>query len=309
VLPAPPAHTRRLAYLGSPDLAVGPLEALVAAGYEVTVVVSRADKRRGRGGELTPSPVKAAAQRLGLAVSSDPDDVTRSGAELGVVVAFGRLIKPHLLAQVPFVNLHFSLLPRWRGAAPVERAILAGDAVTGVCLMALEEGLDTGPVYRRDEVEVAEGETLEALRGRLVELGTAQLLDALAHGFGVAVAQEGEPTMAAKVDPAELHLDLTRPAEELARVVRLGRAWTTFRGRRLIVWQARSVAGAVSGVGSGTGTSPESDADPGTLDGVRVATGAGWLELIEVQPDGRSRQAAEAWRNGSRPAAGERLGG
>ena len=295
VLPAPPSHPRRLAYLGSPELAVGPLEALVGAGYEITVVVTRADKRRGRGVELTPSPVKAAALRLGLPVSTDPDEVARSGAELGVVVAFGRLIKPHLLAQVPFVNLHFSLLPRWRGAAPVERAILAGDLTTGVCLMALEEGLDTGPVYRRDEVDIDPEESLDQLRGRLVEIGTRQLLGALGVGFGAADPQVGEPTHAAKIEPSELQIDLNRGAVEAAAVVRLGRAWTSFRGRRLLVWKARALPGPTA-------------AEVGSFDGTRVATGDGWLELIEVQPDGKARQAAEAWRNGARPGPDDRMG-
>ena len=245
--------------------------------------------------ELTPSSVKAAALRLGLPVSTDPDDVARSGAELGVVVAFGRLIKPHLLAQVPFVNLHFSLLPRWRGAAPVERAILAGDATTGVCLMALEEGLDTGPVYRRDEVRIDADESLAELRGRLVEIGTRQLLGALSEGFGAAEPQVGEPTHAAKIDPAELQLDLSRSAAELAAVVRLGRAWTTFRGRRLLIWKAKVQLDAAG-------------APAGSIDGTRVATGDGWLELVEVQPDGKARQLAEAWRNGARPGPDDRLG-
>ena len=125
---------------------MGPLQALVAAGHEVVLVVSQPDKRRGRGGALLPSPVKAAAVELGLPVTERVDDLLDAGAELGVVVAYGRLIHPHVLAVLPMINLHFSLLPRWRGAAPVERAILAGDPVTGVCVMALEEGLDTGPV-------------------------------------------------------------------------------------------------------------------------------------------------------------------
>ena len=125
-------------------MAVPSLTALVAAGHEVAIVVTRVDKRRGRGGELSPSPVKQAALALGLPVSHDVDDVLGKGIELGVVVAFGQLIKPHVLAEVPMVNSHFSLLPRWRGAAPVERAVLAGDAETGVCLMQLEGRVDTG---------------------------------------------------------------------------------------------------------------------------------------------------------------------
>ena len=118
---------KRLVFLGTPEIAVPPLRALHEAGHDIALVVSRPDRRRGRGGSLSPSPVKEAALELGLPVTDRVDDVIDAGAELGVVVAYGRLIRPHVLAAVPMVNMHFSLLPRWRGAAPVERAILAGD--------------------------------------------------------------------------------------------------------------------------------------------------------------------------------------
>ena len=158
-------------------MAVPPLEALVAAGHDVALVVTSLDRKRGRGGALSPTPVKAAAQALGLPVSHDIDDVTSVGADLGVVVAFGRLIRPHVLAAVPMVNLHFSLLPRWRGAAPVERALLAGDTETGVCLMQLDEGLDTGPVYSNVRVPIGDRTTDDDVRAELVRLGTQQLVD------------------------------------------------------------------------------------------------------------------------------------
>jgi methionyl-tRNA formyltransferase len=140
----------RLVFLGTPEAAVPPLRALHDAGHEVALVVSAADKRRGRGSALTPSPVKAAALELGLPVTDRVDDVLSltPAPDLGVVVAYGRIIKPHILQAVRMINLHFSLLPRWRGAAPVERAILAGDRTTGVCVMDVEEGLDTGGVHR-----------------------------------------------------------------------------------------------------------------------------------------------------------------
>ena len=126
---------RRLVYLGSPVIAVPPLRALHEAGHDIVLVVSQPDRRRGRGGAVMPSPVKAAALDLGVPVTERVDEVIDAGADLGVVVAYGRLIRPHVLAAVPMVNMHFSLLPRWRGAAPVERAILAGDSGTGVCIM------------------------------------------------------------------------------------------------------------------------------------------------------------------------------
>src|SRR5580704_18592186 len=154
----------RLAYLGTPQLAVPPLRALVDAGHDVVLCVTRPDRRRGRGGQTTPSPVKAAADERGIAVSHDMDDLAAARVELAVVVAFGRIIPARLLHELTMVNLHFSLLPRWRGAAPVERAILAGDEETGVCLMKVEEGLDSGPVYSRRTVPIDDEVTLDALR-------------------------------------------------------------------------------------------------------------------------------------------------
>ena len=154
----------RLAFLGTPEVAVGFLRALHDAGHDVALVVTAPDRRRGRGTALTPTPVKLCALGLGLPVSGRVADVLYAKVELGVVVAFGTLIRADVLAQVPMVNLHFSLLPRWRGATPVERAILAGDDRTGVCLMALDEGLDTGPVYARVEAPILPRETGAELR-------------------------------------------------------------------------------------------------------------------------------------------------
>ncbi|MDP9389794.1 MAG: methionyl-tRNA formyltransferase [Actinomycetota bacterium] len=265
-----------------------PLQALLADGHEIAVVVTQPDRRRGRGGAVVPTPVKAAAVQAGLRVTDRVDDVVDAGVELGVVVAFGKLIKPHVLERVPMVNLHFSLLPRWRGAAPVERAILAGDTETGVCLMGLEEGLDTGPVYRREAVEVGADETAAELRERLVAVGTCLLVEALRQGLGDPEPQVGEPTYAAKLDPDELRLDWARAADELERVVRVGRAWTTFRGRRLIV--LRACAHRVTGAG------------------VVVPTGTDPMELLLVQPEGRGPMAAADWARGARWRPGEPLG-
>ena len=174
------------------------------AGFDVALVVSQPDRRRGRGGATSPSPVKAAARELGLPVTERTTDVTGVGADLGVVVAYGRLIKPPVLAVLPFVNLHFSLLPRWRGAAPVERALLAGDTETGVCLMQLEEGLDTGPVFAREVVPIGPEQTADELRDELVSVGSRLLVSQLVAGLGEPVPQQGEVTSAAKIDPAEL---------------------------------------------------------------------------------------------------------
>lgn len=274
----------------------------MAAGHDVAVVITRPDKRRGREQAPSPSPVKAAAVELGLPVSERVEDAVSSGAELGVVVAFGRIIKKDVLDRLPLVNVHFSLLPRWRGAAPVERAILAGDPTTGVCLMAIEEGLDTGAVYECASLEIGPEETADELRDRLAALGAKMLVEALAHGLGPGVAQAGEPTYAGKIEPEDRHLDWSRPAEELHRVVRIGRAWTTWRGKRLLVLAARLVAtDEAAGLMAG-------ELVPGELGGDLVGTGAGALRLVTVQPEGRPAIGAAEWARGARPAAGERLG-
>lgn len=283
-------------------MAVGPLRALVAAGHDIALVVSRPDRRRGRGGALLPSPVKAAALELGLPVTDRVDDVLGIDADLGVVVAYGRLIKPHVLDVLPMINLHFSLLPRWRGAAPVERAILAGDDVTGVCVMALEEGLDTGPVYASLRHPIGPDDTLDELRTALSAEGTDLLVRLLADGdLPEPRPQEGETTYAAKIEPGEHHLDWSCPAEHLHRVVRLGQAWTTFRDRRLLIPRA-----SLAAVGPGDRTLAEGELDPSTLE---VGTGGGGgLVLVEVQPEGKAPLAATAWRNGARLQPGDRLG-
>ena len=275
------AHPRRLVYLGTPGMAVPPLEALVAAGHDVALVVTSPDRKRGRGGALSPTPVKVAAQALGVPVSHDIDDVTSVGADLGVVVAFGRLIRPHVLAAVPMVNLHFSLLPRWRGAAPVERALLAGDTETGVCLMQLDEGLDTGPVYSNVRVPIGDRTTADDLRAELVRLGTQQLVDALAVPLGEPVPQSGTVVYADKIRAEELRIDWSQPVAAIDRLVRLGGAWTTFRGRRV------KLIAAV----------PDAAAD-GLAPGLR---------LVTVQPEGKAPMAATDWVRGVRPAADERF--
>jgi methionyl-tRNA formyltransferase len=258
----------------------------VDAGFEIPLVVSQPDRKRGRGGALQPTAVKAAALELGLEVSDRVADVVDAGVDLGVVVAFGRIIPAAVLEQVPMVNLHFSLLPRWRGAAPVERAILAGDTTTGVDLMAVEEGLDTGGVYRRAEVPIGPDDTLEDLRAELVELGSGLLVRALREGLGPARPQEGEATYAAKLDPGEHEIDWTRPAVEVHRQVRIGGAWTTYGGKRLKVHRTHV---------------------PPTGAGPQVPAADGPVELVEVQPEGKPRMDAASWANGAHWAADDRL--
>jgi methionyl-tRNA formyltransferase len=290
----------RLVYLGTPTDAIPPLRALVDAGHEVALVVTQPDRRRSRGAGSDPSPVRVAAEALGLTVCTPVkarevvDDVRASGAELGVVVAFGQLLPVSLLEALPlgFVNVHFSLLPRWRGAAPVERAILAGDTETGVCVMQLEAGLDTGPVYASQRVAVGPHETAGELRGRLVDVGTRLLVAQLPTIAGAhPVAQRGEPTYAEKLSVEEFRLDPSRPATELDRIVRGGNprpgAWMPIGGKRLKVWRAHPVA------------SPPGE--PGIVTSAgELVTADGVLVLEEVQPEGKRPMPGSAWRAGVR---------
>jgi methionyl-tRNA formyltransferase len=273
----------KLVYLGTPEMAVPPLHALHQAGHEILLAVTRADKKRGRGSALSPSPVKAAALELGIPVSHDPDDVLASvddGAELGVVVAYGRMIKPYILDRIPMVNAHFSLLPRWRGAAPVERALLAGDDETGVCIMRLEEGLDNGGVYARVVTPINADTTAPELRERLVDLAADLLVQTLrtplTEWIDTAVPQHGETVYAAKLAKADFEIDWAQPAEHIHRLIRVGGAWTTFRGKRLKINSGEVIDGAV------------------------VPT--------SVQPEGKAPMSFAAWRNGAQPAADELFG-
>jgi len=287
----------QLVYLGTPEVAVAPLRALHAAGHKIELVVTGADRRRGRGGATSPSPVKAAALELGLRVSSELDDALDVGAELGVVVAYGRLVPPRVLDRLPMVNLHFSLLPRWRGAAPVERAILAGDPRTGVCLMELEEGLDTGGVHRHVVVDIGADETADELRARLSLIGADLLVDALRNGLGAPVPQSDDGvTYASKLDPSDRRIDWNESSTQLHRVVRIGGAWTTLDGARLKVLEARPV------------DTPVGVSAPGVVaEGPVVRCGEGGLLLERVGPQGRPAMSARDWANGARPV-GRRLG-
>ena len=267
-----------------------PLRALVAAGHDIAFAVTQPDRRRGRGAATQPSPVKIAASELGVDVRTPErsreivDEVAASGAELGVVVAFGQILPTELLEALPlgFVNLHFSLLPRWRGAAPVERAILAGDAETGVTVMRVEAGLDTGPVFATTRVPIGPTVDAGALSDQLVVAGTALLVAQLPEiAKTEPIPQAGEPAYAAKLTVDEFRLDPDRPGVELDRIVRAGNprpgAWFELGGKRVKVWRAHL------------------DATDAGVTGER-------LHLDQVQPQGKARMDAAAWQAGLRIA-------
>ena len=312
----------RVVYLGTPEAAVPPLEALVASRHEVVGVVTRPDKpREHRGARPAPSPVKRLALELGLPVlqparGRDPElpaQLRALGGDIGVSCAFGLLLPRPVLDAFPrgVINLHFSLLPAYRGAAPVQRALLDGVSVTGVSVFLLDEGMDTGPLLTTLEVPVEPGEDAGSLTARLARAGAGLLVETLDRLEAGTVTPQPQPaegaSLAPKVTPEEARLDFGQPAARLANAVRAFTpapgAWTTFRGRRLKVARAEPAA-------DGTAAALA----PGQLavdaSGVPVA-GTGdrrGLRLLAVQPEGRRRMTGEEFARGARLGPEEWLG-
>jgi methionyl-tRNA formyltransferase len=276
-----------LAFIGTPELSVPFMKTLCASGYEIGLVVTGEDRRRGRGEEPSPSPVKGAAIEMELPVTHEIEDVKNFEIDLAVVVAYGSFIPVDLLEKVLMINVHFSLLPRWRGPAPIERAILAGDTKSGVCIMEVGEEFDIGRVFSRQEVEILARDTTETLRNRLIHAGCELLVSTLDNGLGEPIPQEGEIVWAEKIIPKEREIKWELEAEKIDRLVRIGGAWTTFAGKRFKVWEAEAIAQDVGG-------------QPGQLVGDQVATGKGSLRLIDVQSQNRARQAFDSWKLGAR---------
>jgi methionyl-tRNA formyltransferase len=221
----------------------------------------------------------------------------------GVVVAYGRILKEPLISLIPLVNLHFSLLPRWRGAAPVERAILSGDATTGSSIMQIEEGLDTGGVYAVEEVDILSHESADELRSRLGVVGARQLVQLLRDGFPQPAPQNGEPVHAEKISPAELQLHWSQPAINAQRQVRVGGAFTYFRNQRVKVLDARvhnNDAENTVDTSFATGAIVQL-----RKDGVVVQTANGHLLVSQVQAESKKPMLARDWANGLRVAIGD----
>lgn len=295
----------RVVFLGTPHFAVPTLDAIHAAGHEVLAVVAQPDKPVGRGQSMASPPTVLRARELGLPVlqptklkSGDfPDQFAALGADLGVVVAYGRILPPGILwaPRRGCINVHASLLPRWRGAAPIQWSILAGDAETGITTMQMAEGLDTGDILLQRRTPIGPEETAGQLHDRLAPMGAELLVETLAR-LDTLVAQpqpDDGVTYAKMLDREMSTIDWTRTAEQIDRQVRGLSPWPGTVSGSLKVLRARPVAG--KGV-------------PGTLlDGARVACGEGALELIEVQAPGKKAVSGRDWVNGARLRPGDRI--
>lgn len=307
----------RIAFLGTPEVAVPALEALVSdPDIEVAAVLCNPDRPKGRSRTPVPPPVKVAAEAHGLPVWQPvkPREVIEELRALDLdacaVVAYGALLPADVLAvpRLGYVNLHFSLLPRWRGAAPVQHALRAGDTVTGVTTFVLDEGMDTGPVLRSLEVPIEPDDSAGTLLERLAVLGAPVLVESL-HALATGASPVPQPadgaTLAPKIHPGDVAIAFDRPARALADLIRSADpapgAHARWQGERCKVLRA-----TVEDVSVGEG------AEPGTVlasgrDGVLVATGDGALRLTEVQPAGKPRMTAAAFANGARLGPGDRF--
>jgi methionyl-tRNA formyltransferase len=282
------AEVRPLVFLGTPPAAAVVLERLVDAGFEIAHVVTRPDAKRGRGSSLSPSPVKEVALRLGIPVSHGLEWVVSHQDKnlLGIVVAYGRIIPASILAHTPMINIHFSLLPRWRGAAPVERAILAGDTTTGVCIMDIEETLDTGAVYARDEVAIADTSTSVSLTKELARVGADLLVRTLKEGLGTPTPQGEGETYAKKISSEEQRIDWSMSAVQIHRQVRALRSFAVVGGSRIKILEVALVDG-------------DATLAPGEVESdCYVGTGQGDLLLVRVQPEGKGPMPAADWMRG-----------
>jgi methionyl-tRNA formyltransferase len=299
----------KIVYLGTSEFAVAVLRRLAASSHRPALLITQPDRPKGRGRRLAPPPAAAAARELGIALLqpatvNDPGVVERAraaGAEIGVVCAFGQLIREPLLDELEMLNVHPSLIPRWRGAAPIERAIMAGDAETGVTIMRVTRGLDSGPVALQEATPIDAADDYGSLSARLATLGGELIVRALdlraAGELAFFEQDESLATYAEKITADERRLDPARPAIELERRVR---ALTPHIGAHLELeggeWLGVRAAAAEPG-----------DLEPGEVSSeagaLRVGCGEGALRLQTVQPAGKRAMPAEAYLRGHRPPA------
>ena len=311
----PPFH---LVFCGTPRFAVPTLEALVRAGFAVDLVVTQPDKPKGRGMEMSFSPVKQSAIAFNLAVAQ-PEKIKNNAEfrtqlealrpEAIVVVGYGRIVPQWMIDLPPLgnINLHASLLPKYRGAAPIQWAIACGEALTGVTIMRIDAGLDTGDILQQSELKIDPEDTAETLAPKLATIGAAQMVETLLGFKAGTIHPRAQDSSLASLAPIlrkeDGQIDFQRSAQEIHNRLRGFQPWpgayTQFRGKQLVISAARATEKSLS--------SP-----PGALmaEGPRlfVACRDSSLELLEVQPEGKKRMPARDFLNGYRPQAGECLG-
>lgn len=306
----------KIVYMGTPDFAVGPLKALIEAGHEICAVVTQPDRQKGRGKEMAPSPVKECASEYGIPVLTPVkikeaeaiEELKKYPADIFVVAAFGQILSEEILNMPKYgcVNIHASLLPKYRGAAPIQWSIIDGEKETGVTIMQMDKGLDTGDILFQKKVPITEEETGASLFDKLAEAGAELIVEALAKiekGEVTPVKQDDNNSCYAKMlSKSTGKIDWNKSAVEIERLVRGLNSWpsayTEYKGKQLKIWKAEVL--------------PHIEGKPGTIakvtkDAVVVCTGDGALSLLEIQLEGKKRMSTKEFLLGRTFAEGEVL--
>lgn len=334
----------KIVFMGTPDFAVGALEALIGAGHEITAVVTQPDKPKGRSGQLQPSPVKECALKYGIPVFQPkriktPEAVLQLKefeADVYVVAAFGQILSQEILDIPKYgcLNIHASLLPKYRGTSPIQHVIIAGEEKSGVTIMQMDAGVDTGDMLYKKEVEISDADTFETLHDKLMKLGGEAIVEALVlleEGKIIPVKQSDEESCyASLIDKSMGKLDFSQSAVTLDRLIRGMNPWpsayTFYKGKQLKIWRAVPIGASdagnsgegISGAeASGAGASLEAAESPAWESGVvrsvekdfiDVVTGEGILRIYELQLEGKKRMSAHDFLLGVRIKQGEKLG-
>lgn len=316
----------KIIYMGTPDFAVPALQSIIEAGHEVTLVVTQPDKPKGRGGKVQFPPVKEKALEHNIEVFQpvkirEPENVEVIAAhkpDLIVVAAFGQLLTPDILNIPKYgcINIHASLLPRWRGAAPIQSAVIEGDRQSGITIMQMDEGLDTGDILLQKAVDIAENETGGSLHDKLCDIGGGLVVECISlieNGETAPVPQSGDFTYARKLDKKMGLIDFEKSSNVIECLVRGLNPWpsayTYYKGKLLKIWNAE----ALDTLDSSDIIDSKDNMRPGTIvnltkDSIYVRTGEGFLKINEIQPEGKRRMAVADYLRGCKMGCGEVLG-
>ncbi|MBQ3899090.1 MAG: methionyl-tRNA formyltransferase [Lachnospiraceae bacterium] len=312
----------KIVFMGTPDFAAGALKAIIEAGHEVTLVVTQPDRAKGRSDKLIPSPVKEVAlehnipvfQPLKIKTPEAVAELRKYDADIFIVAAFGQIISQEILDMPRYgcVNIHASLLPKYRGASPIQRVILDGEKKTGVTIMQMDAGIDTGDMLYKVETEISDEDTFETLHDRLTGIGAEAIVEALPlieSGELVPEKQDDSQSCYAKLIKKEMgKIDFNKSAEEVSRLVRGMNPWpsayTFLSGKQMKVWRVSVL--------------PQTDENSGravpgeivelTKDGITVKCGEGSVKILELQLEGKKRMAAKDFLLGAKPEVGSILG-
>ena len=316
----------KIVFMGTPDFAAGSLKALIEAGHEILLVVTQPDRAKGRSDKPVPSPVKEVAtannipvfQPLKIKTPESVEELKKYDADIFVVAAFGQIISKEILDMPPYgcINIHASLLPKYRGASPIQQVILDGEEKTGVTIMQMDEGIDTGDMLYKIETDISEDDTFETLHDRLMEIGGRAITEALVlieKGELKPEKQDDSKSNYAKLIKKEMgHIDFSKSADEIGRLVRGMNPWpsafTFLDGKQLKIWMAKTVKDESGNAKAAPAGAAAGEVTAVYKDRFTVAAGMGLLDIYELQSEGKKRMSAKDFLLSGRIKEGTVLG-